>query len=98
MIKQKGMSFDHNFGYSFPLFSSLLKKREEEKKISVKQTFHTRFWTTYNLCELTTQVHKFQMWFFNQKSSFEHWFYRFLVYKNKSELKLFRVRVGDFII
>ena len=30
-IEQKGMTFDHVFGYSFPLFSSLLKKREEEK-------------------------------------------------------------------
>ena len=25
------MTFDHDFGYSFPLFPSLLKKREEEK-------------------------------------------------------------------
>ena len=25
-IEQKGMAFDHNFGYSFPLFSFLLKK------------------------------------------------------------------------
>ena len=30
--KLKGMTFDHDFGYSFPLFSSLLKKREEKKK------------------------------------------------------------------
>ena len=30
--KLKGMTFNHNFGYSFPLFSSLLKKWEEEKK------------------------------------------------------------------
>ena len=30
-IEQKGMTLDHNFGYSFPLFSCLLKKREEEK-------------------------------------------------------------------
>jgi len=33
MIEQKGMAFDHDFGYSFPLFSSLLKKegiRKEE--------------------------------------------------------------------
>ena len=30
---QKGMTFDHDFGYSFPPFSSLLtKKREEEKE------------------------------------------------------------------
>ena len=28
MIGQKGMTFDHDFGYSFPY----LKKREEEKK------------------------------------------------------------------
>ena len=26
VIKQKGMTFDHDFGYSYPLFSSLLKK------------------------------------------------------------------------
>jgi len=32
MIEQNGMAFNHDFGYSFPLFSSLLKKREEEKK------------------------------------------------------------------
>ena len=35
------MTFDHEFGYSIPLFSSLLKKREEEKenelsKIAIK--------------------------------------------------------------
>jgi len=27
-IEQKGMTFDHDFGYSFPLFSALLNKRE----------------------------------------------------------------------
>ena len=26
------MTFDHDFGYSIPLFSSLLKKSEEEKE------------------------------------------------------------------
>ena len=26
------MTFDQDFGYSFPIFSSLLKKREEEKE------------------------------------------------------------------
>ena len=31
-IEQKGMTFDHDFGYSFHLSSSLLKKREEEKE------------------------------------------------------------------
>ena len=31
-MEQKGMTFDHDFGYYFPLFSSLLKKREEEKE------------------------------------------------------------------
>ena len=31
-IEQKGMTFDHNFGYSFPLFSSLLKKRGNKKR------------------------------------------------------------------
>ena len=33
LIKQKGMSLDHDFDYSFPLFSSFPpKKREEEKE------------------------------------------------------------------
>ena len=27
-----GMAFDHDFAYSYPLFSSLLKKREKEKE------------------------------------------------------------------
>ena len=31
-IEQKGMPFDHEFGYSLPLFSSSWKKREEEKE------------------------------------------------------------------
>ena len=31
-IEQKGINFDHDFGYSFHLLSSLLKKREEEKE------------------------------------------------------------------
>ena len=31
-IKQKGVTFDHDFGYFFTLLSSLLKKREEEKE------------------------------------------------------------------
>ena len=35
-IEQKGMTFGHNFVYSFPLFSSPLKKREEEKEIDQK--------------------------------------------------------------
>ena len=30
-IEQKGMTFDHDFGYSFPFFSSLLKKKEEKE-------------------------------------------------------------------
>ena len=31
-IEQKGITFDHDFGYSFPLFSSLLKKRGKNKR------------------------------------------------------------------
>ena len=31
MIEQKGMTFDHNFGFYFPLFSSLLKKEGRRK-------------------------------------------------------------------
>jgi hypothetical protein len=30
MIEQKGMTFDHPFGYSFPFSLPFLKKREEE--------------------------------------------------------------------
>ena len=30
-IDMKGMTFDHDFGSSFSLFSSLLKNREKEK-------------------------------------------------------------------
>ena len=32
LIEQKGMTFDHNFGYSLPLFFPPKKKREEEKE------------------------------------------------------------------
>ena len=31
-IEQKGMTFDHDFSYSFPLFSFLLKKEGRRKK------------------------------------------------------------------
>ena len=31
-IGQKGMTFDHKFGYPFPLFFFLKNKREEEKE------------------------------------------------------------------
>ena len=36
LIEQKGMTFDYNFGYYFPLFSSFLKKegRENENKVA----------------------------------------------------------------
>ena len=34
-IEQKGMTFDHDFGYSFPLSFSLLKKEGREKKNEV---------------------------------------------------------------
>ena len=40
MIKQKGMTFDHDFGYSLSLLSSLLKREEEkenkQKKMVIK--------------------------------------------------------------
>ena len=32
MIEKKGLDFDHDFGYSFPLFSFLLKKRGKKKR------------------------------------------------------------------
>ena len=28
LMEQKGMTFDHDFGYSFPVYSSLLERRE----------------------------------------------------------------------
>ena len=34
-IEQKGMIFDHDFGYSFSIFSSLLKKEGREKENEV---------------------------------------------------------------
>jgi hypothetical protein len=30
-MEQKGMTFDHDFAYSFPLFSSFLKKEGRRK-------------------------------------------------------------------
>ena len=38
-MEQKGMTFDHDFGYSFPLLSSLIKKEKENEvaKIMVKR-------------------------------------------------------------
>ena len=35
VIEQKGMTFDHDFGYSFSIFSSLLKKEGREKEDEV---------------------------------------------------------------
>ena len=32
MIAHKGTTYNYDFGYSFPLFSSLLKKKEGRKK------------------------------------------------------------------
>ena len=37
MIEQKGMTFDHDFGYSFHLSYSLLKKKGREKENEVKK-------------------------------------------------------------
>ena len=34
-IEQKGMTFDHDFGYFFPFFFTPKKKREEEKENEV---------------------------------------------------------------
>jgi hypothetical protein len=31
-IVQKGMAFEHTYGYHFPLFSSLLKRKREGEK------------------------------------------------------------------
>ena len=46
MTKLKGMTFDHDFGYVFPLFSSPLKQREEEKE--------------YGLAKIVIKSHTFQ--------------------------------------
>jgi hypothetical protein len=35
LIEQKGMTFDHDFVYSFTIFSTLIKKGEEEKEYEV---------------------------------------------------------------
>jgi hypothetical protein len=32
MIEQKGITFDHDFGHSFPLFSSRLKEEGRRKR------------------------------------------------------------------
>ena len=37
-IEQKGITFDHDFDYSFPLFSSLLKKSGKKKRRMNKQS------------------------------------------------------------
>ena len=34
--EQKGMAFDHNFGYYFTLFSSLLKKGKKKRTMNIK--------------------------------------------------------------
>ena len=34
MIELKGMTFDYDFGYSFSLFSSLLKKEDMENELA----------------------------------------------------------------
>ena len=36
MIEQKGMTFDHDFGYHFHLFSSLLKKVKKKRRMNSK--------------------------------------------------------------
>ena len=38
MIEQKGMTFYHDFGYSFTLFTYFLKKEEEEKENEKKKS------------------------------------------------------------
>ena len=46
-VEQKGLIFDHDLGYSFPFFSSLLKKgREVERiaKIVIKKKAFYLFW------------------------------------------------------
>ena len=35
-IEQKGMTFEHDFGYSFHLFSSLLKKERRKRRMNSK--------------------------------------------------------------
>ena len=40
LIEMKGMTFDHDFGYSFPLFSSLLKNTGKKKRRKKLQNRH----------------------------------------------------------
>ena len=46
-IEQKGMTFDHDYNYSSPLFSSLLKK-EERRKGEWKAKIVMPFWVICN--------------------------------------------------
>ena len=39
-IEQKGMTFDHDFSHSLPLFSSLLKKGKKKRRMKSKYRDH----------------------------------------------------------
>jgi hypothetical protein len=59
MIEQKGMTFDHDFSYSFPLFSSPLKKegrREGERKAKIV----IKIMSLCSTVEIAEQSKKFQ--------------------------------------
>ena len=47
MTGMKGMNFEHDFGNSFPLFSSFLKKNREEEKEN-------------DLAKILIKIHAFQ--------------------------------------
>ena len=54
LIEQKGMIFDHDFGYSFPLFSSLLKIQGREKENKVAKIVIKRYAFLLNLINSST--------------------------------------------
>ena len=49
MIEKKGVNFDNDFGYSFPIFSSLLKKRKRRKRRMNRQK---SFWKVMPFCSI----------------------------------------------
>ena len=70
------MTFDHDFGYSFPLFSSLLKKgekkRRKNKKIVIKtHAFQTGRRTSCSMAKTFFPNDKVYSYSFRIKSNFK---------------------------
>ena len=66
---------------------SLEKNTLETRKLSYEH-FTPAFWTQNNLCE-TTLEHKSKRLILYTKTGFKRSFLRYLIYKNKSELKIY---------